>query len=391
MTRLLLLSALLALTPALWAQDYKELYFEGLEHFEEGRHQEALKNFKEAHRLEPKADMVRAEGAFFEPYLPAYRIALTLEKLDQIMEAAEWMERSKTAVEADVIRRKRDLTAQYNADVERITNAATALVAERKRAYDAALTEAETLLGENKFTLALEAYQKLAEMDPSRSEAQVGLKSVSMQKQNYLRGRALDLRTALTREQFERAETYLAQIRAVDPGFSELPILEREIADAKQRAEQAAQQAKLDEAKRKEAQAQAQSQPKQPKPRPQPTGPSPAELAKQRERAEAAQRAKVREMLVDALKPYRRGEPTTALKILEEGGVEGAERYGSFHWLRGLFLASEHARTIEGDPALLTEARSALRKAHELQPEFEPDPDIYPGFIIDLYASVKSE
>ena len=94
----------------------------------------------------------------------------------------------------------------------------------------------------------------------------------------------------------------------------------------------------------------------------------------------------IRTELLATLEPYRRGSPEDALARLEAIDEEGANEFASYQWLCGVYLLSIHHSQLEPDTALLDKAGKAMDKVATLQPDFDPDADLYPDFVIAFYA-----
>ncbi|CAM2007974.1 hypothetical protein [Acanthopleuribacter pedis] len=390
-----------ALPGAAMFSGYKTFFKDGEAKLEAGDHQGALADFQEAFRLENKASRYRLEGAIFANYLPRYKIALAYEPLD-IMEAEAWIKKSTDALEEEVIKRQRKELAKYHADKNRIQKAAE----EKRKAlaaqFNIALSDAQNLLNQKKFAEARRAFQKLVQDYPNRPEAQVGLGKVDNAKLTHLRTMALDAKTAIIDRNFAKAETVIGQIERIDAGFGEIASLKQQIVDAKRRIADAADAEKRRkqledeknrlaaleaERKRREALAQAQADNQTNN---QTTSP-PRENSPPQTNTATAQaeqnKAALREALLATLKPYRRGDPGKALSELQEIAIDGAEDSLSFRWLKGIYLLGKHHHSLEPDEAVLDLARGEILEVQRMQPDFRPDPGIYPRYVIEFFGA----
>lgn len=402
-TRSLLLLLVFGLLPVMslplvaMQAGFKSFFKDGEAKLEAGDHAGALADFQEAFRLENKATRYRLEGAIFANYLPRYKIALAYEPQD-ILEAEAWIKKSEEALEDEVIKRQRKELAAYHADKDRILKAA-----EKKREalatqFNLALRDAEALLNQKKYEQARQAFQKLVRDYPNRAEAQVGLGKVDNAKLTHLRTMALDVKTAVVDRNFTKAESIIGQIEKIDAGFAQIPTLRQEIVDAKKRiagaaaAAEAERKAREDERRRLAAmeeerkrleklKAEAQANQTTTPPTSVTTPPDDNGATDT-----AARKAELRAALLETLKPYRRGDPATALRELLEIDIEGAETSTSFHWLKGIFLLAKHHHSSEPDEAVLDLARSEILEVRRLQPDFRPNPDIYPRYVIEFFG-----
>ena len=379
--------AILLLAPFQGRNDYKSYYKEAEDLFAKGQYQAALEKYRDAFNLETKPQRYREEGTQVRSYLPRYRIALCYEQID-LAQAEEWVNKSKEALEENVIKRVRKELASYNSDMERISAAIGTFKAEIKTRYDNKLREARDLLARNRFEEAREAFTELQQIDPSRTEATAGLDSIAPNRNIFIRSKALEVRTALSGEDFNTAEAILKQIREIDPTNSEVALLRGEIdnkqADVKRRADEAARIAR--------AEAEAKPDPvvtREPVRENPPTTPK-VDTAAQARRQAARQKAALKAALLETLTPYRRGDPQNALKKLREIDLPGSENSASFHWLNGLYLVSTYQHMAEPDIAYMEQARTAMIKATDLLPGFQPDPDLYPAFVIRFFADLKN-
>ncbi len=374
---------------------FKTFFKDGEAKLEAGDHAGALADFQEAFRLENKATRYRLEGAIFANYLPRYKIALAYEPQD-ILEAEAWIKKSEEALEDEVIKRQRKELAAYHADKDRILKAAEKQREALATQFNLALRDAEALLNQKKYEQARQAFQKLVRDYPNRAEAQVGLGKVDNAKLTHLKTMALDVRTAVMDNNFTKAESIIGQIEKIDAGFAQIPALRQQIVDAKKRiatvAADAERRAREDELRREAAReeerkrrekAQAEALANQTK-----TPPTNVTTPPDDNGAAdgAARKAELRAALLETLKPYRRGDPATALRELLEIDIEGAETSTSFHWLKGIFLLAKHHHSSEPDEAVLDLARSEILEVRRLQPDFRPNPDIYPRYVIEFFG-----
>lgn len=377
---------------------FKAFFKDGEAKLEAGDHAGALADFQEAFRLENKATRYRLEGAIFANYLPRYKIALAYEPQD-ILEAEAWMKKSEEALEDEVIKRQRKELAAYHADKDRILKAAAKQREVLATQFNLALRDAEALLNQKKYEQARQAFQKLVKDYPNRAEAQVGLGKVDNAKLNHLRTMALDAKTAVVENNFTKAESIIGQIETIDAGFADIPALRQLIVDTKKRvagaaaAAEADRKAREDEAnriaaleaeRRRLAQLQAETQNNQTKTPPNNVTTPPDDNGAA---DAAARKAELRAALLATLKPYRRGDPATALRELLEIDIEGAETSTSFHWLKGIFLLAKHHHSAEPDEAVLDLARTEIFEVRRLQPDFRPNPDIYPRYVIEFFGT----
>ncbi len=368
---------------------FKTFYKEGEDLFGKGSYAEALARYKEAFRLEPKAQRYKEEGTFFRNYLPRYKIALCYEQLE-LAGAEEWVRKSKEAGEEQVIRRQRKEVAAYHGNMERILEAVATYRAELKARYDLKLKEADNLLARNKFEEARAAYQSLYRMDKDRTEAQVGLERIAPARSNYLKGKLLDSRTALLDKKFDEAEAILAHIAGIEADHPDLPVLRLQIRTARAEAERA-----LTEPATKLPPKVTDTGTEVVGPKPKPTTPEartaeePATLDREAEQKEA--RARLRKALLATLKPYRRGDPEAALQRLDQVDDALITNSASYHWLKGLYTLGAYHYVLEGDEVLLDQARLAMLTAVKLLPDFEPDPTIYPDYVLNFFKKVTTE
>jgi len=384
------LTLMLALSWPLLAQanrNFKAFYQEGHEYFENGNFQEAIKNYKEALRLEPQAQRYKVEGTFFANYLPRYRLALSYEKSD-ILEAERWANQSKTATESSIIKRRDKANAQYHSDLDRIVRAAADFRKKQEAKFTVALNSAQSLLREKKFDAARQAYQKLFTDYPDRSEAKLGLDQVDAQKQNYMRKLELDFKEALVNNNFNEAEGTIGQIAQVDNAYANLPNLRAKLKDAR---DEASRLAKLEAARNEEKTKPvtvAENKPEVVREKPaekpgvDPTPPQTDTGKRDRQRLRSA--------LLATLKPYRRGNPEEALSLLEQIESPLAEASGSYHWLRGLYALTSHHYAAEPDPKHLPMAEQAIAMVVRIDKDFEPDEQLYPRFVRQFFKDKRN-
>lgn len=385
---LLFLPILLLSSPAQTNRTFKAFYKAGNEAFDSGNFSEAIVQYREALRLEPKAQRYKLEGTFFANYLPRYRLALSHEKTD-IFEAKRWAEESQTASEASIIRKKDKARAQYNADIERIIKAAKDQVAKLDAEYNLKLRDARALLSQKKFTEAKTAFEQLYASNPKRPEATVGLGQVDAEKTNYLRQLELDFKEALLSEKFDTAENTLAKLNEFNAGSLSVSNLKAQLAQAKDRANRTiAQNTPTKEPAadtRENPVVVADSQPKTTPPARETRSAETPPRTQNQSTNSAARKTELREALLATLKPYRRGDPDTALSELKKIDSPLAQNSGSYHWLKGLYLLTSHQYQSEAQEDVVTEAGQAMRKASELMASFNPDPKLYPEFVREFY------
>ncbi|CAM2066781.1 hypothetical protein SCOR_15485 [Sulfidibacter corallicola] len=410
--RLLALWLVLGCVPtwtfAYQSREFKTFFREGEELLEAGKHKEALEKFREAFRLENKAQRYRLEGAIFANYLPRYKIALAYEPID-IIEAESWIKKSEEALEEEVIRRQRREAAKYHADKDRILKAAEDQREKLNTRYTLQLQKAESLLSQRKFDQARQAYEALVQLDPNRPDGQVGLGKVDNARQTYLRSLALDAKTAIVDRKFDQAAGIISQIEAADASFAEIPDLKQRLSAGRKAIETAAAaaQAELERKRREAAEAELARIERERKQREaanqtagntgQTTASNQTNAADRdrdpnrvREQEVAKQRADLRKALLNTLKPYRRGDPEKALRELQAIRLEGTTESGSYHWLKSLYLLGKHRHSADPDEALLDLARTEMGEVRRLLPNFAPDPAIYPRYVMDFFESVQN-
>ena len=383
------LSALLLLCLPLWlgaqsSRAFKTFYQEGNELYESKQYLEAVKKYKEAHRLAPKATRYKLEGTFFANYLPQYRIALCYEHID-LEEAAAWVAKSENAVEESVIRRMKKDLAVYHEDLNRIKTKVKQYREDIKVRYNLKLAEAESLLNENRFEQAKVAYTALLDIDRKRTEAQVGLNKIPVARRNFLKGKALDVRTSIMDKRWDQATALVDQIEKIDPGYTEIASLRSRIANARAMAEKPIETTPVVSKPPPETK----PKPRETKPvTPKPNPDRQAQLARQK----AAERKEtVRAALLDSLRAYRRGDPESALNQLAGIPTGQADDFGSYHWLKGVYLASAYHHQVDGDDSLLSQAKQEMARVSELLPDFQPDDALYPAFVVALYRETRQQ
>ncbi len=389
--RSLILTALLLLGALGFAQnrDYKKIYQEGMKLLQAGDAQGAIKQFNLALETEAKAQQFKAEGAFFDFYLPRYRLALAYEKID-ILEADNWAKKSRDALEHEVIKKKKDLAATYLDDVNRIAKAAT----DKRKALDAdyelRLGDARRLLKDHRFDDAKKALETLYKADPDRSEAREELKSIDDKRESFLKELELDARTALLGSDFRQVEDLIHQIETVDRGYGGLAALKRNLADAKEKSRVAAAPKETPrETPREPVREPVRNANTTPDSKPPVTRPE-VQTRPDAAPAQVASRGKdnVRKQLLASLAEYRRGNMDKALAKLAAIGDEGAG-FASYHWLRAVYLLQLDAESPTKDPKRQSDAAAAMAKVAELLPQFQPDERLYPAFVISFYQSHK--
>jgi tetratricopeptide (TPR) repeat protein len=368
------------------SREFKDMVMRGMNAIESKDFATALDAYSKAYQLEKKAQVIRLEGTFTSPYLPCYSIALAHEGLGDILEAESWVQRSKDALESDAIKRRGKELATYKDDVARIEAAAKDKREALEAEFNLALGKANDLLDQNRFDNARTAYEQLFRDYPDRNEPKLGLERVKTRRAGFLRELGLKIREASMNQDFAKADAYLDQFRQMDPNNSNLPTLVASVNSAKDRAQA----------------------PTQPEPEPDttlvraepevPSGPSPEELERRRQQQAERNRQQrlaenkrlLRSELLATLKPYRRGDASSALKQLREIDIDGREDYASFHWFKGLFLLASHQQSLDPEGGLLMEAREAIANAKRLQPNFEPEATIYPEYVIAFYRDTQA-
>lgn len=385
---LLILLALLAFPALTQSRGFKSFYGEGKKFMAAGNYQDALRSFKEAFRIEPKAQRYKEEGSFFAFYLPRYRIALCYEQLD-LSEAVVWIDKSKEALESDLLRKKKKDLASYHADLDRITRAAKKARSEKNRLYELALAEARQLLSLERFDQAKQAFEKVYQMDPSRSEAQTGLANIENARETLLQRLELAVERALLKKDWPAAEAELAKMTRVGADSNRIDPLKSLLDEAKEKV----RLAMLAEEKIKAAKRIAKNTPP-PKQSPVVSSrPLPTATSKKSSALQLAKRNKteMKGLLLASLQPYRRGYPEDALKKLRQIPVAKAETFGSYHWLKGVFLLSVYQQSANPDESLKLEASSAMAQVARLMPYFVPDPKLYPAFVTFFYEQISAQ
>lgn len=359
-----------------WQNDrqFKAFFVEGKQLYEEGQYAAAAEKLKEALRLNGKPQRIKTEGTFFEPYQPRYWIARCFEHID-IELAAQWMAQSRQAGEADVDK-NRQVVADYNAASERIRKAADFARNQRLAKVKLQLDEADRLVDQHRFDEAMAVYQRVYDADPDNADAYAGLQRVAVSRDAFLESKGLETRIAIAESRFDDAHHKLDEIRRIDANFPKLKELETQLSESESEANRVA----------------IATNDKTPEPLTQPVeqqvrtkDPQPiAEKSKLADTAAAktGNAVAIRRALIDTIGPYRQGNPQAALKILSEIQLTGLDDFGSYHWLKGVYLLSTYYQQYDRDPALLKQAESALVRALELEPDFRPDPQVYPPFII---------
>jgi len=379
---------LMAVQATAQKNDFKTFFKEGRDLFEQKQFDAALPKLKEAYRLEPEAQRYKLEGTFFADYLPRYQIALCYEGLGSDLDAAEWIDKSKEALEVNVLKRRNE-TADYHAAADRILGKAKDYRAKLAARYDTALKQADDLLAGNRFEEAGKAYEALKGIDPSRSDADLGLSRIKQSRDNYLKGLVLDARTALVGKDFPRAAGVLDSIEKVDSFHPDLPILRRELEAARKAATSA-----VAENIKPDLKPDIKKDP-DPPPRKDPVTTNPRENPdpdRERQNAEAAakklqeqRRATMREALLATLKYYRQGEPEKALAQIKKISLEEGREWGSYHWLKGVYALTTYRYGGGADEDLKREARVAMAEVRLIMPDFKPDSDLYPSYILDFF------
>ncbi|MCB1048955.1 MAG: hypothetical protein H6510_07245 [Acidobacteria bacterium] len=354
--------------------DYKLFYLEGKQLYSEGNYEAALEKFKEAYRLNPKPQRFKTEGTFFDDYQPRYWIARCYEHID-VLEAEKWMAQSKEALEGDVSK-KRELVAEYNRDQDRITRSAGDFRRKRNLEYDSEIEKARALANDNQFDAAEQAYRELARRYPLRSEAKAGLETLPSLKRSFLEQKYTALRLAVAESRFADAERLLADMRRVDAQFTSIKDGERLLADAREKASQPAKE-----------------------PTPQPvktpvevthTDPQPKNQSVSNPPAPSLDREALRLALLETLKPYRRGDPQTALNELERLDLPHQEESASYLWLRGLLNLETYRMSPQPRESQLKEAETWVGRLLQANPDFEPDPKLYPDYVLTFVVRLKA-
>jgi len=385
---------------------YKQFYKEGQALFDQGEHAQAAERFKDALRLRAKAGRFKDEGVFFIDYMPRYKIALCYETLDPV-EARDWAQRSREALEVEAIGRRPRERAAYLRDIRRIETAAEELIAERDREYNRRLQAADALLDQHKFEDARKAYEALRELDAGRPETDARLGQIPLARDNYVKSQALDLRSALLNGELAQAKSLLGHIAGIDPDYAELGLLRGQIEAAETAAARPPPEP-VATADPVEAEAPSEPEPtpvasseNQPEERDvsaaapekaKPTPPARPETSSQAGgRLSAADKQALREALLDTLKPYRRGDAESALRKLEEIDLPAAQQSGSYHWLKCVYVLTRYYQAENSDEAVLDVAAEALRAAVRLSPDFIPDRDLYPDYVINFFTQTIRE
>lgn len=366
---------------------FKPFAEQGESFISEGNYAEALKAFQEAFRLEKTAKRYKLEGSFFASYLPRYKIALCYEHLN-IVKAETWVNKSKEAQE-DKILKKKDEKATYHADLQRILDKVKKHRSDLAVAYNAKLSEANDLLNRHRFSDAKKAFEDLMKMDPSRNDGSVGLARITPARETYLKNLLLNAKMALVEEKFDAAEAIAKQMATVDQGYPSLITLRADIKKAREKANAAAAAPKevkttpVVMAKPKEEPKKQPIVRNDPKPKPRDNAAAEkARIAKNKQR--------LRDELIETLKPYRRGDPEAALAKLNEIDVNFAQKYASYHWLKGVYQLSYWHFTEQKDNDLRENAKTAIQEALKLSPNFVPDESLYPSFILSAFQEVKT-
>ena len=379
---------LLVAAPAVAQKNgFKAFFKEGLDLFEQKQYAAALPKFAEAYRLEPEAQRYKLEGTFFADYLPRYRIALCHEGMGSVLEAEEWINKSKEALEENVLKRRND-TADYHAAASRILDRAKDYRANLTARYDAALKDANDLLASHRFEDARRAFEQLKTIDPSRQDANMGLSRIKQDRDNYLKGLVLDARTALVGKDFARAAGTVDAIESFDRLYPDIPILRREIEAARKAAATVVAESNPPEIKKDP------DTPPKTETKPPPKKDPDPEVIRRSAEAEAAKRREqskreMRAALLATLRPYRQGEPEKALAQLQKITPEQGSEWGSYHWLKGVYLLAAHRYSASPDQSMVEQARVAMKEVHGLMPRFEPDSTLYPAYIIDFYNAAN--
>jgi hypothetical protein len=97
----------------------------------------------------------------------------------------------------------------------------------------------------------------------------------------------------------------------------------------------------------------------------------------------------MRAALLATLKPYRQGEPAKALAQLQQISAEEGHEWGSYHWLKGVYLLATSRYGDKPDEKLVQQARAAMDQVRRILPQFSPDSDLYPAYIIDFYNTAN--
>jgi len=374
---------LLVFTPFQSKSSYKSFYKEGETFFEQKNYASALDRYKEAFRLEPEADRYREEGAFFINYMPRYKIALCLEQTD-LAAAEEWVGKSKDAGEHNVLRKQKDQLATYHRDLERITKAIQKEKQVLAASYNLKLEKADDLLSQNRFEDARKAYEALYRMDPNRPEAQVGMGKIGPTRDNHIKSLALTGKSAVLEQNLDEARLLEKRIANIDPNHSELQSLRSAIRNAEVTAQKIKTEAAATRIAKKE---EAVVKPEAHLPKPKETGPK--TNAQAQTRSKAIDKKALKAALIASLKPYRRGDPAAALSKLKAVDPELGRKSASYHWLKSLYLVTQHRYGTEQDATLLVEAQKALSQVLVLQPGFQPASSLYPDYVLAFFNENK--
>ncbi|MCB1042830.1 MAG: tetratricopeptide repeat protein [Acidobacteria bacterium] len=374
-----LLILMLLYAPVQSDREFKTFFAEGKALYEQGNYEEAVSKFREALRLNGKPQKVKVEGTFFEPYQPRYWLALSLEHVD-VEEAADWVDQSQQAGEGDVDK-NRNLVAKYNNDCQRIKDAAATAKMHRIAQIRIQLDEAERLLNENRFDEAKAKYQSVLEKFPDNADAYAGIQKVSVSKSGYIDSRSLAAKLAISEKKYQEAETLISDIERTDHKHPSISELRAQLTQAQSTPQLAIvdqkpptkTQSKPPETKPTTHQAQQPSEP----------------IKTQAQVDEPPDKTAIRTALLATITPYKQGNPKGALQMLDSIELEGVDKFGSYHWLRGLYLLTIHYQRHDHNQEVLEEGLASLKQALSINPGFQPDPATVPNYVLESIANIR--
>ncbi len=361
-------------------RQFKVFYAEGKALYEQNSYQAAADRFQEALRLDGKPQRIKIEGTFFEPYQPRYWLALCHEQLD-VEQAAVWVEQARQAGEGEVDK-NRKLVAQFNTDCERILRSAESVRSARVAKVRVQLDKADQYLAQDRFDDAKTIYHDVFTADPENSDAYAGIQKVALARNAFVERKELETRLALGEERFDDAKQLISEIAALEPKHTSLPLLNQQLKDAQQK------EAVVSSTKDKPQVTQPQTTRSNPIVTKVDTTPIPTVTKKSG--SDTIDRQALRQALLAAVKPFKQGNPTAALKMLESIDVKGHEEVGSYHWLKGLFLLTTYYQYHDQSPELIARGEQEISRAFELSPGFSPDPEIYPGYILKHVDAIRA-
>jgi len=358
-------------------QAFKSFDIDAKKAFEKKEYQKALTLYQEAYRLQPKAKHYRVEGNYTDTYLPLYSIALCQEQLD-ILDAAKWAEKSKIALEEEVLKKNRKKLSDYHASLKRILDAAAVKRAETDHTFQLALEKAKTLLQDNQFTEARNQFEELSREYPNKSAAEAGIQSVDFAENNFYQSKIQSLDLTINSKQVPTAEAILRQLKTSFPSRDFTPYEQR-----------------IAELKKPKAIEMVQTKEKPPE--------KPAEQVTQRvetikqvepetgqKRALEASRKQARKTLVSVISSFKKiGDPDLALKKLAEFPEDQLTAFASYHWVKGMLSA--YSAQKSGEPAMVNEAHKHIRMV--LEQGYKPDllGQKYPVFFVQMVESIERE